>query len=67
MIDDDDEVVEIKVVIERETQMAFLVNDGDEDIWIPKSQVKNSKTHRTGNDYCKMTISLWIAEQKGLA
>lgn len=61
--------VKIDVTIENETDLAFLVNDGDRSVWIPKSQL-------IGFDWdapimmpiTAMTITIpeWLAKAKGL-
>lgn len=60
----DGDLIEIAVDVVAETQKAMLVNDGKQDVWIPRSQIK---------DYCeekgKVTsifITEWLATEKGL-
>lgn len=64
------DVVEIEdVTVKRETTAAILCEIGDEDVWIPKSQVDDSsevwsmKNRGPG----KLVIPLWFAEKSGLA
>lgn len=35
------EIVEITVIFKHETSQAILINDGDIEVWIPKSQIEN--------------------------
>lgn len=56
--------VEIAVEIRHETDLAYLIFDGQQEVWIPKSQV---------SDYCEdkgkiisIFIPEWLAEDKGL-
>ncbi len=52
--------------IKRETDLAFLVVYQDEDYWIPKSQVKNPDDYAQGDDGVTLSVTEWIAEQKGI-
>ena len=58
------EVAEIK----RETDAAFLceLEDGEE-IWLPKSQIADSEDYNQGDKDFTMSITEWIANQKGLS
>ena len=56
--------VEIAVEIHAKTDKAYLIYDGNKEVWIPKSQV---------NDYCEengeitsIFVSEWLALDKGL-
>jgi len=55
--------VEFTAELKHETDMAYLVNDGDDDIWIPKSQTE--MYHLSGVHY-EFTIPEWLAEVKGI-
>jgi hypothetical protein len=48
--------------IERETDQAVLVKFGDEEEWIPKSQILNQEFR----DEDVINIPVWLAEGKGL-
>jgi hypothetical protein len=50
-----------------ETPDAILVNDGDQDFWLPKSQLGDleEKTIK-GELYVDVEIPNWLAEEKGL-
>ena len=50
----------------RETEKAFLLRIGDEDVWIPFSQIADHEDYQVGECGVGMSVSEWIAEQKGL-
>lgn len=54
--------------IERETDKAFLLilEDGEE-VWIPKNQIADVDDYEEGDTNCSVSVTIWIAEQKGLA
>lgn len=47
--------------VEKVTEKAMLVKVGEEEVWLPKSQIKEDES--TPN---LMVISEWIAGEKGL-
>jgi hypothetical protein len=53
--------------IDAETEMAFGVTleDGDELVWIPKSQIKNKDQFDKGDEDCTFEVSEWFAKQRG--
>lgn len=55
--------VEVECDIVRETDNAILLRVDDEEIWIPLSQVKRIQR---GNSLDTITMTAWIAEQKGI-
>ena len=59
-----DNTVDLEVVIKHETDKAYLIDyGGDEEVWMPKSQVRAvEKKGRTAT----MTVTEWIADEKGL-
>jgi len=60
MVDIDiDEVV-------RTTDMAILVKIDDEEIWLPKSQIKVKETSISSGDASKISVVEWLAMDKGL-
>ena len=66
------ETFEIEVTVNRITEKAYLVtlenpnnNQKTEEMWIPKSQVKDTDCLASG-DEGTMEITAWIAKQKGL-
>lgn len=64
----DDPLIIIEGRVEKETERAylFLPEDGDEAVWIPKSQVRDSHYDRE-TKVMSLTITEWIAKQKGFA
>lgn len=61
----DSETIEIAGDIVRETEKAWLVNDGTKDVWLPKSQCEftpSQRTHESG----VFDVPLWLAKDKGL-
>jgi len=59
--------VEVAVELVRETDKAYLVHDGDTDMWIPKSQVSDlEKVTIDGKVHLAFTIPEWLALEKGL-
>lgn len=56
---------EVTCDIIHETEKAYLIDDGDKQVWVPKSMVDH-------NDYAveskavTMSIATWIAEEQGL-
>lgn len=44
----------------RETDKAFLIRFGDDDVWFPKSQVDLDHVAR------EITVPDWLAEKKGI-
>lgn len=57
--------IEIACIIERETDMEYLISDGDRSVWIQKSQVidEDIDSKETGGT---ITIPEWLAFEKGL-
>jgi len=56
--------IEIIVSIERETEAAYLVDDGDRTVWVPKSQVTLDPHQKSG--FHSMFIPEWLAIEKEL-
>lgn len=55
--------------IKRETPLAYLVNDGIMECWIPKSQVEEIEVEEKGvdgDDLMRFTIPEWLAIEKGI-
>lgn len=52
--------------LKRETDGAFLVFDGANEIWIPRSQIK--AMNQIGNNPCDFEIKIpqWLAKSKGI-
>lgn len=53
--------------VKRETDAAFLLvlEDGSEH-WIPKSQMADPNDYEEGDENCTISVTEWIAEQKGI-
>lgn len=51
----------------KETDKAFLLllDDGEE-IWCPFSQIADIDQYAVGDKNCTVSISKWLADQKGL-
>lgn len=63
---DDDEYCEIDVEVIAQTDKGLLIDDGDNRVWIPKSEVRDdSETYKKG-DAGTMILATWIAKEKGL-
>jgi hypothetical protein len=56
--------IEICAEIKRETDRAFLVNDGTTDKWIPKSEVETDQDGGPG-DAIIFTMPEWLVYDKG--
>lgn len=53
--------------IRRETDKAFLVVYGGEEMWLPKTQVANDDEYYAGmKGQIGMSITEWIAKEKGI-
>lgn len=52
--------------IERVTPMALLVTIGDEEYWLPKSQISEANKYEEGDEDLTLSITEWIAEQKDI-
>ena len=59
------EYVEIEVEIVKETDMAYLVSDGKQEMWLPKSQIDESGFLDEGEVEI-ITIPEWLAEKNNL-
>jgi hypothetical protein len=54
--------------IVKETDSAFLLRlDDGEEVWIPKSQVSDPESYAQGDCNATVSVTEWIAKQKGLA
>lgn len=49
---------------ESSSKGAYLIDTGDEEIWLPKSQVE---IERQGDGLVTVTLPEWLAIEKGLA
>ena len=55
--------IEICLEIKKETKMAFLVSDGDEEVWLPKSQIELDQDGGEG-DTVIINMPEWLAMDK---
>ena len=63
----DAEKIEMSVTFKRETDLAVLINDGDKDIWLPKSQLGSYEFCDTGpGEVIDIEVAEWLAKEKGL-
>lgn len=60
----DGDLVEIDVEVIAETGKAMLVNDGEKQVWIPISQIKD-QCEENGK-ITSIFITEWLATEKGL-
>jgi RNase P/RNase MRP subunit p29 len=61
---DDEDTVEVEGVIINQTCMAVLLSTGDEEVWIPKSQIVSRDENKDGTT--TLEIPEWLAMEKGL-
>ena len=52
--------------IERVTEKAMLVLLDGEEVWLPLSQVADADDYAAGDEDCCISITEWIAREKGL-
>lgn len=50
----------------KETNLAFLLLIDGEELWMPKNQVADSEDYKEGDKELTISITEWIAKQKGL-
>lgn len=50
----------------KETEKAFLVRIEGEDFWIPFSQISDYEDYCVGDQDGVMSVSEWLAREKGL-
>ena len=56
--------VEFYAEIKWESPGAYLVTDGVDEFWIPKSQIIEMRKMKDGN--CEFEIPHWLAREKGV-
>jgi len=54
----EEETCTITAELEHETALAYLIDDGEQKVWVPKSQVED-------NGDGTFTMPLWLAKDKG--
>ena len=53
--------------VKHETDAAYLLNDGTQDIWIPKSQIEDEEmSFQDGIKCLEFGIPEWLALEKGM-
>ena len=60
-----DETVEIAGDIVQETVLAWLVNEGTKEVWLPKSQCVFTPS-KTGGTHGVFDVPVWLANKKEL-
>ena len=58
----DSKLIDLALELRHETARAYLVHDGHQDVWLPKSQVEYYKERTTAI----VTMPYWLAREKGL-
>jgi len=63
----DTEMCEVAVTMKRETERAVLINDGDRDHWLPKSQIEaeDGEFPEAGVSFT-LRVAAWLAKDKGI-
>jgi hypothetical protein len=56
----DDKLFDFAAALKHETELAYLVNDGERDYWLPKSM-----TERNADG--TFTVPEWLAIERGIA
>jgi len=59
----DKKTVEFCGEIKRKTDKAYLIYDGDNEFWIPRSQIIDSTELKSSNTY-EFVIPMWLAIEK---
>ena len=64
----DNEYIAIETTFVCETEKAIMIDDGDQTLWIPKSQISNLEEVEgcTKNDIIEIHIPEWLAESNDL-
>lgn len=62
------ETIEIACEVRRETDKAWLIYDGVQEVWIARSQISDytEQAGMFGDKVCSIFISVWLATEKGL-
>jgi len=53
-------------LIKAETEKAFLVKIGEEEHWLPFSQIADHEVYDVGDKDLTLSVTEWIAKQKNL-
>ena len=64
-----DDSFEVECVVKRRTEKAILIEteDGEDDLWIPKSQIEEWDEEIPNKEIDSIVIPLWLAIEKGLS
>lgn len=56
------------LLVKKATDKALLVViDGeDEEVWLPRSQISDPDDYEEGDEDCTISITEWLAKEKGL-
>jgi len=52
--------------VKHETDGAYLVHDGENDVWLPKSQIQEKTEINKRQNAWQFTIPEWLAIEKGI-
>ena len=63
---DDDETVTFSADVRNSTDLAYLLYDGDVEVWVPKSLIIEEELNKD-ETHGEFTMLRWQAEGKGLA
>ncbi len=61
-----DETHLIEGTVKAVTELAILIDDGGDEVWIPLSQIVYGPDEFERDDEVEIEIPLWLAEAKGL-
>lgn len=64
----DKDAIEVYITVEHESEKAYLVSDGNQKVWIPKSQIIEGPdvVEQGGEKLTYMIIPEWLAIEKEL-
>lgn len=54
------------ITIKRVTDKAMLIEWEEEEFWLPLSQVADADDYEAGDQHCNISITEWIAKEKGI-
>lgn len=60
------EFVEVTGTVKYQTDHAILLDDGDREVWLPKSQIEDPEEFENGEHYDAILVPQWLAKDKGL-
>ena len=63
----DEEKIELAVTLEKQTERAVLINDGDRKVWLAKSQVEPAEGEfPEDGEHFELLVPEWLAKKEGL-